>query len=75
LLPSGEPFAIALLFSRIETPFVAVPNPQSRAGAGDRLNKTFPFLYSDGPRGYRLIYQNDSWRLFALQRADVVHKN
>jgi hypothetical protein len=75
LLPSGEPFAIAMLFSRIGTPFVAVPNPQSSAGAGDRLNKTFPFLYRDGPPGYRLLYHNNTWRLFGSQQAEIVRKN
>lgn len=75
LLPSGEPFTIALLFSRVQAPFVAVPDPQSAIGAADRLNKAFPFLYRDGPPGYRLIYQNNTWRLFARQQPDVVHRN
>jgi hypothetical protein len=68
LLPSGEPFALALLFSRIDAPFVAVPNPQSNLGAGDRLNRTFPFLFRQGLPGYRVIYQNNTWRLFADER-------
>ena len=63
--PSGEAFALALLFGRIETPYVAVPKPQSAIGAQDRLNKAFPALYWRGAPGYRLIYQNESWRLFA----------
>jgi hypothetical protein len=65
--PSDETFAISLLFARIEAPFVAVPDPQRGAGAQDRLNKTFPKLYSDGPPGYRLIYQNHTWRLFGRE--------
>jgi hypothetical protein len=62
--PSSEPFALALLFSRIETPFVAIPDPQSTTGVGDRLNKAFPTLYRDGAAGYRIVYQNITWRLF-----------
>jgi hypothetical protein len=75
LLPSGEPFTIALLFSRVQAPFVAVPDPQSAIGAADRLNKAFPLLYRDGPPGYRLIYQNNTWRLFARVRDDDVYQN
>jgi hypothetical protein len=75
LLPSGETFTIAMLFSRIQAPFVAVPDPQSGIGAADRLNKAFPFLYRDGPAGYRLIYHNNTWRLFARMRDDDAHKN
>jgi hypothetical protein len=63
--PSNEAFALALLFGRLQTPFVAVPNPQTAVGAQDRLNKAFPALYWRGASGYRLVYQNESWRLFA----------
>ena len=68
LAPSDEAFALALLFGRLETPYVAVPNPQTAAGGGDRLNKAFPALYRRGASGYRLIYQNESWRLFERQQ-------
>jgi hypothetical protein len=63
--PSGETFALALMFGRLDTPYVAVPNPQTAVGTQDRLNKAFPTLYWRGAPGYRLIYQNQSWRLFA----------
>ena len=63
--PAGEPFALALLFGRLDTPFVAVPDPQSNAGANDRIDKAFPALYRHGALGYRVIYQNTTWRLFA----------
>jgi hypothetical protein len=69
LSPSDEAFALALLFGRLETPYVAVPNPQTAAGAEDRLNKAFPALYWRGAPNYRLIYQNESWRLFEQQVA------
>ena len=62
--PESEPFALAMLFDRIDTPFVAVPDPQSPIGAGDRLNKAFPSLFHEGLAGYRVIYQNNTWRLF-----------
>jgi hypothetical protein len=62
--PESEPFALALLFARIDTPFVAVPDPQSDIGASDRLNKAFPSLFREGLVGYRVIYQNNTWRLF-----------
>ena len=57
LAPSDPDFTLALLFARIDAPFVAVPDPHSAAGIRDRLNKTFPRLYRDGAPGYRLIYQ------------------
>jgi membrane protein XagC len=65
LSPSGEAFAFALLFTRLDTPLVAVPSPDTRAGARDRLNKAFPRLYRRGAPGYRLLYQNETWRLYA----------
>lgn len=64
LTPANEKFALALLMSRLDVPFVAVSNPQSNTGARDRLALTFPLLYRKGEPGYRLIYQNDTWRLF-----------
>jgi hypothetical protein len=70
--PQSEPFALAMLFDRIDTPFVAVPDPQSSIGAGDRLNKAFPSLFNEGMAGYRVIYQNNTWRLF--ERSNEVLK-
>jgi len=65
LSPSDEAFTLGILFSRIDTPFVAVPDPQIGIGAQDRLNKAFPLLYRRGAAGYRLIYDIAGWRLFA----------
>jgi hypothetical protein len=65
LSPSAEEFTLDVLFSRIDTPFVAVPDPQIGIGAQDRLNKAFPLLYRRGVAGYSLIYENANWRLFA----------
>lgn len=62
--PQSEAFALAMLFHRVETPFVAVPDPQSPGGANDRLDRAFPTLFRDGPPGYRLVYQNNTWRIF-----------
>jgi hypothetical protein len=68
--PSDEAFSLALMFARLDARYVAVPNPQTASGAGDRLNKTFPALYWRGAPGYRLVYQNESWRLFAREAAN-----
>ena len=65
LAPQGETFELTMLFARIDAPFVAVPDPHSAAGAQDQLNKAFPKLYRFGAPGYRLVYQNPTWRLFA----------
>jgi hypothetical protein len=62
--PETEAFALTMLFARFDAPFVAVPDPQSAFGAQDQLNKLFPKLYRAGASGYRLIYQNVTWRLF-----------
>lgn len=67
--PQSENFALAFLFARIDTPFVAVPDPQSGAGANDRIDKAFPNLFREGAPGYRLVYQNNTWRLFARSKA------
>ena len=66
--PSDPEFTLARLFGRIDTPFVAVPDPHTAAGIRDRLNKTFPRLYRDGAPGYRLLYQNATWRFYARQK-------
>jgi hypothetical protein len=63
--PSNEAFAMTLLFGRIGTPFVAVPDPHSVTGENDKLNRAFPGLYRQGPAGYQLIYHNNTWKLFA----------
>jgi hypothetical protein len=42
-----------------------VSDPQIGIGAQDRLNKAFPQLYRRGATGYRLIFENAGWRLFA----------
>lgn len=63
--PGSEPFALAMLFARIDTPLIAVADPQTPAGVNDRLNKAFPLLFHEGLKGYRVIYQNSTWRLFA----------
>jgi hypothetical protein len=73
--PSSEPFELALLFARLDAPFVAVPDPHSATGANDRLNKAFPALYRDGTPGYRVIYQNTTWRLLAQSQAPNASKN
>jgi MFS family permease len=65
LSPSDEDFALSLIFSRLDAPFVAVPDPAVGNGSQDRLNKGFPLLYRHGAPGYRLLYENASWRLFA----------
>jgi hypothetical protein len=65
LSPADEAFTLDVMFSRIDTPFVAVPDPQIGLGAQDRLNKAFPLLYRSGVPGYRLIYEGANWRLFA----------
>jgi hypothetical protein len=62
--PQSETFALAQLFHRINAAFVAVPDPQSRTGANDRLDIAFPTLFREGLPGYRAIYQNNTWRLF-----------
>lgn len=63
--PQSEQFALAMLFSRIDAPYVAVPDPHGAIGATDRLNQAFPSLYREGLRDYRIIYQNKTWRIFA----------
>jgi membrane protein XagC len=62
--PESEPFVLAMLFARIDSPFIAVPDPRSATGAHDRLDRAFPSLFRDGLTGYRIIYQNNTWRLF-----------
>jgi membrane protein XagC len=64
IAPQGEGFMLTMLLTRIDAAFVAVPDPHSSAGAQDQLNKAFPKLYRQGAPGYRLVYQNPTWRLY-----------
>jgi hypothetical protein len=75
LSPASEAFRLATLFGRVNSPFVAVPDPDSRAGAQDRLNKTFPRLFHNGDRNYRIIYQNSTWRLFGRMEVADLYKD
>lgn len=65
ITPSEQDFSLSVLFARLDTPFVAVPDPEIGIGAQDRLNKTFPRLYRFGAGGYHLAYSNSGWRLYA----------
>lgn len=67
LSPLDATFALALMLSRIDTPFVAIPNPRTLTGTQDRLDQAFPQLFFKGLPGYRLAYQNAAWRLFARE--------
>jgi hypothetical protein len=62
--PQSDGFALTMLLRRIDAPYVALPDPQSAAGNRDQLNKLFPKFYRFGAAGYRLVYQNATWRLF-----------
>jgi len=73
--PLDEAFALTLLLGRIEAPFVAVPDPQSVTGMNDQLNIAFPGLYREGVPGYHLIYQNNTWRLFARLSPNGVYEH
>jgi membrane protein XagC len=64
ITPQHAEFGLAVLTSAIDAPFVAISDPQTAAGAQDRLNKAFPLLYQRGPPGYRLVYHNATWKLF-----------
>jgi membrane protein XagC len=70
--PQSEAFALSLMFARVDVPFVAVPDPLSATGANDRLDKAFPLLFSTGLPGYRIIYQNNTWRLFERIHNEIV---
>jgi hypothetical protein len=65
--PSDPDFTLALLFGRLNSPFVAVPDPHAAQGIRDRVSKAFPLLHRDGAPGYRLAYENKTWRLYARQ--------
>ncbi len=64
LPPTDERFVLSLMFGKLDAPFVAVPKPQSATGAADRIDRNFPEFYAHGARGYRLIFENDIWRLY-----------
>lgn len=65
LVVPGEPdFELQLKTRQLTSPFIAV----RRSGVThtpDRLNVTFPDLYDSGAPGYRLVYGQDGWRVYA----------
>jgi hypothetical protein len=65
IAPTDDDFYLSMLVARLTANYVAVPDPHSPVGAQDYLNKAFPLLHRSGAQGYRLIYQNRTWRLFA----------
>lgn len=71
--PESDAFTLAMLFGRIDTSFIAVPDPQSATGLNDQLNKAFPLLFRQGLAGYRVIYQNNTWRLFEKQKDHTIY--
>ncbi len=73
--PQSEPFALAMLFARIDTPFVAVPDPQSTAAPTIASTRRFRLCSARALPGYRVIYQNNTWRLFARTNAASALKN
>ncbi len=74
LSPNAEAFNLSILLSRLDAPYVAVPDPASATGTEDRLARTFPLLYRHGAPGYRLVYQNDTWHLYARNLVKPVHQ-
>lgn len=72
--PASEAFTLAMLFAHVDTPMIAVPDPQSPVGANDRIDRAFPALFREGVPGYRLVYQNNTWRLFVRTKDITVSK-
>jgi hypothetical protein len=69
----AHPVRRQLGFAKLDTSFGAVPDPQSTTSA--RLSKMFPALYRHGTTGYRVVYQNATWRLFAQSVSTQVSKD
>jgi hypothetical protein len=73
----AHPVRRLLGFAKLDTPFVAVLDPQrdSNIDAHARLSKTLPALHRRGMTGYRVVYQNATWRLFAQSVSTQVSKD
>jgi len=72
--PESEAFTLAMLFAHVDTPLIAVPDPQSPVGINDRIDRAFPALFREGLPGYRIVYQNNTWRLFGRSKDITVSK-
>jgi hypothetical protein len=75
LSPWDKTFRLAVLFARVDAPFVAVPDPGSNTGLQDRLVKSFPLLYHNGLNNYRIVYQNNIWKLFEKVDRVAIYKD
>ncbi|MGN7982705.1 hypothetical protein ACTJKF_16120 [Burkholderia sp. 22313] len=63
--PTDDAFMLTTFTHQIHSRFIAVPDPD-RPGMldDDLLAQTFPKLYAQGMRGYRLTYDANGWRVY-----------
>lgn len=57
-------FKVAATANQLVAHYVVVPDPATQVGALDRVNAAFPNLYSEGARGYRLVFDRGRWRVY-----------
>lgn len=72
VLPSSSEFKLAFKHKWPNVEQLVVSDPDHTYGSKDSLNQRFPDLYSDGLRGYQLVYDYQHWRVYRRTRAEIV---
>ncbi|MFV3129647.1 hypothetical protein [Niveispirillum sp. KHB5.9] len=66
VLPSNDRLKADLIVRQLRTRHVALRNPDSPAGARDRIAQALPDLWQDAGTGAVLIYDQGDWRVWRL---------
>jgi hypothetical protein len=65
VVPTDDAFMLTTLTRQVHSRFIAIPDPDRPALLDDdQLAQTFPKLYAQGMRGYRLTYDANGWRVY-----------
>lgn len=66
VLTSTDRLKADILTGHLSTHYVAVQDPGSPRGLGDRIGRAFPTLWRDGPTGGTLVANRGPWRLWRM---------
>jgi membrane protein XagC len=67
ILPFSDEFKLALASPDRLPAQIVVPAPGSRQGAQDAITQRFPDIWQNGRPGYRLVYEQEVWRVWQQQ--------
>ncbi len=57
-------FKLALNHAFPDIEQIVVPDPESVIGKKDKISQRYPRMYTEGMKGYRLVYSDNIWRVY-----------